>query len=55
MLVPGVLPNDYSLRNFNVSAHYGLIGWDGFKGKFYSVTIANQFQPVERSTGKLRK
>ncbi|MBW3596266.1 MAG: hypothetical protein KY475_03210 [Planctomycetes bacterium] len=32
MLVPGRLPNEYAMRRFSVSAHYGLLAWGGTSG-----------------------
>lgn len=37
MLVPGRLPNEYSMRHFSVSAHYGLLAWNS--EDFFQVLI----------------
>jgi hypothetical protein len=42
-LVSWRVPREYeALRNFSVSAHYGLVGWDDSGRAFYRVTVAKE-------------
>lgn len=42
-LVPWRVPREYeALRNFSVSAHYGLVGWEDSGRAFYRVTVASE-------------
>lgn len=56
MLVPGRLPNEWSMQRFNVSAHYGLIAWGGSHSSasssaspLYQVTITPNAEPIGKN------